>query len=194
MALIPGQGHDGEGRNEDAGRAGPHASRKPLPLVDEARKEGAEESASGVCRVVESDIQSGFVGIRIGQDKVGMERRVHGENDSEKNESAEDGLGEVPLELHAHRDGDGYYCQGNSPGKSGRCGACHVSILFGYSGSGGLHDSVSDDPDRHEGSDRSESPSKLCAQEYRQGDDEPNIAGGEEEEAGERQNIDFAGF
>ena len=121
-----------------------------------------------------------------------MKGRIHGEHDSEKNESSEDSLSKIPFEVHPHCNGKGDRGEGDSPSKS-RCGCmANVTLFLANGGSGGLHDPVSDDPDRHEGTDRGEIPTQLFAEEKWEGHHEPNVAGGKEEESRKGQDVNFA--
>ena len=121
-----------------------------------------------------------------------MKGRIHGEDDSEKNESSEDSLCEIPFELHPHRDSNGDHGEGNSPSKSSCGRAANIALFLGNGGSGGLHDTVSDNPDRHEGTDGGEIPTELGAEENGEGHHEPNVAGGKEEESRKGQDVNFA--
>ena len=58
-------------------------------------------------------------------------------------------------------------------------------------GSAGLDDSVADDPGGHEGSDLVEGPFELGFEKDGEADDEPDVAGREEKEAGGGEAVDF---
>ena len=68
------------------------------------------------------------------------------------------------------------------------------SAFFDELGRAGLDDAVADNPDRHEGSDLVEGPFKLGFEKDGKADDEPNIAGREEKEAGGGEAVDFGGL
>ena len=63
-----------------------------------------------------------------------MKGRIHSEDDSEKNESSEDSLCEIPFKLYPHRDSNGDHGEGNSPSKSS-CGcAANIALFLAMAG------------------------------------------------------------
>lgn len=159
-------------------------------MVGEAGGEGAEESAAGVSHVVEADVERDLVIIGEGEDEVGMESGIDGEDDAVDEKAAEDGVEDELIELNQKGDGDGDEGEDESPDEGGFRGV-GGSAFFDELGRAGLDDAVANDPGGHEGSDLVEGPFELCFEEDGEADDEPDIAGREEEEAGGGEPIDF---
>lgn len=119
-----------------------------------------------------------------------MESRIDGEDDAVDEKAAEDGVEDELIELNQEGDSDCDEGEDESPNKGGFRGVGR-SAFFDEFGRAGLDDAVADDPGGHEGPDLVEGPFELCFEEDGEADDEPDIAGREEEEAGGGEAIDF---
>ena len=88
-------------------------------MVGEAGGEGAEEAAAGVGHVVEADVEGDLVVGGEGEDEVGVEGGIDGEDDAINEEPAEDGDEDEVIELHHESDGDGDEGEDEAPGEGG---------------------------------------------------------------------------
>ena len=59
----------------------------PPDLIKHAGKRDTEQRAGGIGRIIEAHVFCGFFGTRVGQNEVRVQRRIHGERQTEKRQS-----------------------------------------------------------------------------------------------------------
>ena len=173
---FPRKGAGADNGDQNTAGACPKAGGQAGPLIDEAGDKGAKESATGIRHVVESDVEGGFVRVGIGEDEVGVESGVHGEDDAKNDESSQDGRDEMEFCLYSEGEKSADHGENDAPDEcrlSGMRDAAFVLTdeLWGR----GLDDPVTDDPDGHEGTDGNVTPAQNAAEKDGESDDKPDI-------------------
>ena len=89
-------------------RRSPQATLESRELEDKAGEQGAKQPPPGIRHVVEADVQSHAILIRVGQHQIGMDRRVNRKNHREDSKADHErqarGCAEPQARRSAERD------------------------------------------------------------------------------------------